>query len=116
MVVIACTPCLASTLGPTALGAAAALGLVKQSKKKKKKKKTSKNKKGGGELEMSQKDYEAMVIEQNKSINEDRIRMIQQKEKEKERMNLKMRQLKIRKEDMRKEYERVINGETEGYL
>ena len=47
MVVIACTPCLASTLGPTALGAAAALGLVKESKKKKKKK-TSKNKKGGG--------------------------------------------------------------------
>ena len=47
MVLIACTPCLASTLGPAALGAATVLDL-KGSKKKKKKKKTSKKKKGGG--------------------------------------------------------------------
>ena len=46
MVVIACTPCLASTLGPVALGAATVLGL--KGSKKKNKKKTSKGKKGGG--------------------------------------------------------------------
>lgn len=46
MVVVACTPCLASTLGPVALGAATFLGL--KGSKKKNKKKTSKKKKGGG--------------------------------------------------------------------
>ena len=48
MVVIACTPCLASTVGPVALGAATVLGLKGSKKKKKTKKKTSKGKKGGG--------------------------------------------------------------------
>ena len=41
MVVIACTPCLASTLGPTALGAATFLGL-KESKKRRRRKRRRK--------------------------------------------------------------------------
>lgn len=49
MVVIACTPCLASTLGPTALSVATFVGLnntdkKKNKKKNKKKKKTKQNK------------------------------------------------------------------------
>ena len=62
-----------------------------------------KDKKGGGELELTQKEYEAMVREQNESMNEDRIMIMKQKQKEKERMNLEMRKLLIRQEDMRTE-------------
>ena len=46
MVVIACTPCLASTLGPAVFGAATVVG-INRTTKKKTKKKTKKGKKGG---------------------------------------------------------------------
>ena len=185
MVVIACTPCLASTLGPAALSVATLVGL-NGSKKKKKKKKTmkgggKKNKKKndfskkinkschdecekvkktfptimrklgkqmgldkkeiekrikehdkhcegnciklmkdkdvikdlikamkGGSGYETQEDYEAMVREQNESMNEDRIRMIKQRQKEKERMNLELRRRLIRQEDMRKECDMLV--------
>ena len=70
--------------------------------------KAMKDKKGGGELELTQKEYEAMVREQNESMNEDRIRMIKQKQKDKERMNLELRRLLIRQEDMRKECDMLV--------
>ena len=189
MVVIACPPCLASTLGPAALSVATiGINEGKDKKRKKKtmkggkKKKDKKNKKkndyskkinkschdecekvkktfptimrklgkqmgldkkeiekrikehnkhcesnciklmkdkdvikdlikamkGGGELEMTQEDYEAMVREQNESMNEDRIRMIKQKQKDKERMNLELRRVLIRQEDMRKECDKLV--------
>tara|TARA_Y100000768_G_C23939127_1_gene664170 strand:- start:516 stop:1484 length:969 start_codon:yes stop_codon:yes gene_type:complete len=184
MVVIACTPCLASTLGPAALSVATVVGINSQKKKKKKntkkkmkggKKKNNLSKKikkschdecekvkktfptimrklgkqmgldkkeiekrikehnkhcegnciklmkdkdiikdiikamkGGGELEMTQEDYESMVREQNESMNEDRIRMIKQRQKEKERMNLELRRRLIRQEDMRKECDKLV--------
>ena len=182
MVVIACAPCLASTLGPAALSVATIVGLNDTDKKKNKKKKGGKNKKkndfskkinkschdecekvkktfptimrklgkqmgldkkeiekrikehnkhcesnciklmkdkdvikdiiqamkGGGELEMTQEDYEAMVREQNESMNEDRIRIMEQKQKDKERMNLELRRLLIRQEDMRKECDKLV--------
>tara|TARA_Y100001936_G_scaffold106076_1_gene104208 strand:- start:1216 stop:2187 length:972 start_codon:yes stop_codon:yes gene_type:complete len=47
MVIIACSPCLASTLGPTALSVATVVGINSQKKKKKKKKNTKKKMKGG---------------------------------------------------------------------
>ena len=186
MVVIACSPCLASTLGPAALSVATVVGI--NSQKKKKKKNTKKKKKmkggkknndlskkikkschdecekvkktfptimrklgkqmgldkkeiekrikehnkhcegnciklmkdkdiikemvkamkGGGELEMTQEEYEAMDKEQNESMHEDRIRMIERKQKEKERMNLELRRLLIRQEDMRKECDMLV--------
>lgn len=185
MVVIACTPCLASTLGPAALSVATLVGL-NGSKKKKKKKKTmkgggKKNKKKndfskkinkschdecdkvkktfptimrklgkqmgldkkeiekrikehnkhcegnciklmkdkdvikdlikamkGGSGYETQEDYEAMVREQNESMNEDRIRVIKQRQKEKERINLELRRRLIRQEDMRKECDMLV--------
>ena len=64
--------------------------------------------KGGGELELTQREYEAMIKEQNESMNEDRIRMIKQKQKEKERMNLELRRRLIRQEDMRKECDKLV--------
>ena len=70
--------------------------------------KAMKDKKGGGELELTQKEYEAMVREQNESMNEDRIMIMKQKQKEKERMNLEMRKLLIRQEDMRKECDMLV--------
>ena len=186
MVVIACSPCLASTLGPAALSVATVVGINSQKKKKKKntkkkkkmkggKKKNDLSKKikkschdecekvkktfptimrklgkqmgldkkeiekrikehnkhcegnciklmkdkdiikemvkamkGGGELEMTQEEYEAMDKEQNESMHEDRIRMIERKQKEKERMNLELRRLLIRQEDMRKECDMLV--------
>ena len=63
--------------------------------------------KGGSGYE-TQEDYEAMVREQNESMNEDRIRMIKQKQKDKERMNLELRRLLIRQEDMRKECDMLV--------
>tara|TARA_B100000579_G_scaffold393698_1_gene370500 strand:+ start:1775 stop:2746 length:972 start_codon:yes stop_codon:yes gene_type:complete len=183
MVVIACTPCLASTLGPAALSVATLVGLNGSKKKKrtmkgggkKNKKKNDFSKKinkschdecekvkktfptimrklgkqmgldkkeiekrikehnkhcesnciklmkdkdvikdiikamkGGGELEMTQEDYEAMVREQNESMNEDRIRMIKHRQKEKERINLELRRRLIRQEDMRKECDMLV--------
>ena len=187
MVVIACTPCLASTLGPAALSVATLVGLNGSKKKKRtmkggKNKKNKKNKKkndfskkinkschdecekvkktfptimrklgkqmgldkkeiekrikehnkhcesnciklmkdkdvikdiiqamkGGGELEMTQEDYEAMVREQNESMHEDRIRIMEQKQKDKERMNLDLRRLLIRQEDMRTECDKLV--------
>ena len=194
MVVIACTPCLASTLGPTALSIATIVGInegkdkkrkkktMKGGKKKKDKKKKDKNnnglsnkikkschdecnkgkklmsvimnkqgkkmglskeeikkriqeyddhcesnciqllkdkdilkeilkkvkdKKGGSGYE-TQEDYEAMVKEQNESMNEDRIRIMEQKQKEKERINLELRRRLIRQEDMRKECDMLV--------
>ena len=183
MVVIACTPCLASTLGPAALSVATLVGL-NGSKKKKRTMKGGKNKKNkkkndfskkinkschdecekvkktlptimrklgkqmgldkkeiekrikehnkhcesnciklmkdkdvikdiikamkGGSGYETQEDYEAMVREQNESMNEDRIRMIKQKQKDKERMNLELRRLLIRQEDMRKECDMLV--------
>ena len=115
MVVIACTPCLASTLGPAALSVATVGGINSQKKKKKKnrkekkkkKKNTSKNKKGGSGYE-TQEDYESMIREQNESMNEDRIRMIKQRQKEKERMNIELRRRLIRQEDMRKECDKLV--------
>ena len=53
MVVIACTPCLASTLGPTALSVATFVGLNNTDKKKNKKK--NKKKKGGGKKQKNKK-------------------------------------------------------------
>ena len=53
MVVIACTPCLASTLGPTALSVATFVGLNNTDKKKNKKK--NKKKKGGGKKQKNNK-------------------------------------------------------------
>ena len=182
MVVIACAPCLASTLGPTALSVATIVGLNDTDKKKNKKKKGGKKKKkndlskkikktchdecekvkktfptimrklgkqmgldkkeiekrikehnkhcesnciklmkdkdvikdiiqamkGGGELEMTQEDYEAMVKEQNESMHEDRIRIMEKKQKDKERMNLELKRLLIRQEDMRTECDRLV--------
>ena len=186
MVVIACSPCLASTLGPAALSVATVVGINSQKKKKKKntkkkkkmkggKKKNDLSKKikkschdecekvkktfptimrklgkqmgldkkeiekrikehnkhcegnciklmkdkdiikemvkamkGGGELEMTQEEYEAMDKEQNESMHEDHIRMIERKQKEKERMNLELRRLLIRQEDMRKECDMLV--------
>ena len=183
MVVIACTPCLASTLGPAALSVATLVGL-NGSKKKKRTMKGGKNKKNkkkndfskkinkschdecekvkktfptimrklgkqmgldkkeiekrikehnkhcesnciklmkdkdvikdiikamkGGSGYETQEDYEAMVREQNESMNEDRIRMIKQRQKEKERMNLELRRRLIRQEDMRKECDMLV--------
>ena len=183
MVVIACTPCLASTLGPAALSVATLVGL-NGSKKKKRTMKGGKNKKNkkkndfskkinkschdecekvkktfptimrklgkqmgldkkeiekrikehnkhcesnciklmkdkdvikdiikamkGGSGYETQEDYEAMVREQNESMNEDRIRMIKQRQKEKERMNLELRRRLIRQEDMRKECDKLV--------
>lgn len=185
MVIIACSPCLASTLGPTALSVATVVGINSQKKKKTKKKKKMKggkeNKKKndfskkinkschdecekvkktfptimrklgkqmgldkkeiekrikehdkhcegnciklmkdkdvikdlikamkGGSGYETQEDYEAMVREQNESMNEDRIRMIKQRQKEKERMNLELRRRLIRQEDMRKECDKLV--------
>ena len=185
MVIIACSPCLASTLGPTALSVATVVGINSQKKKKTKKKKKmkggKKNKKKndfskkinkschdecekvkktfptimrklgkqmgldkkeiekrikehdkhcegnciklmkdkdvikdlikamkGGSGYETQEDYEAMVREQNESMNEDRIRMIKQRQKEKERMNLELRRRLIRQEDMRKECDKLV--------
>ena len=186
MVVIACTPCLASTLGPAALSVATLVGLNGSKKKKRtmkggKNKKNKKNKKKndfskkinkschdecekvkktfptimrklgkqmgldkkeiekrikehnkhcesnciklmkdkdvikdiikamkGGSGYETQEDYEAMVREQNESMNEDRIRMIKQKQKDKERMNLELRRVLIRQEDMRKECDKLV--------
>ena len=185
MVVIACTPCLASTLGPAALSVATLVGLNGSKKKKRtmkgggKKNKKNKKKndfskkinkschdecekvkktfptimrklgkqmgldkkeiekrikehdkhcegnciklmkdkdvikdlikamKGGSGYE-TQEDYESMVREQNESMNEDRIRMIKQRQKEKERMNLELRRRLIRQEDMRKECDKLV--------
>ena len=185
MVIIACSPCLASTLGPTALSVATVVGINSQKKKKTKKKKKmkggKKNKKKndfskkinkschdecekvkktfptimrklgkqmgldkkeiekrikehdkhcegnciklmkdkdvikdlikamkGGSGYETQEDYESMVREQNESMNEDRIRMIKQRQKEKERMNLELRRRLIRQEDMRKECDKLV--------
>ena len=185
MVIIACSPCLASTLGPTALSVATVVGINSQKKKKKKKKNTKKKMKGGKkknnlskkikkschdecekvkktfptimrklgkqmgldkkEIEKrikehnkhcegnciklmkdkdiikdiikamkggsgyeTQEDYEAMVREQNESMNEDRIRMIKHRQKEKERINLELRRRLIRQEDMRKECDKLV--------
>ena len=183
MVVIACTPCLASTLGPAALSVATLVGL-NGSKKKKRTMKGGKNKKNkkkndfskkikktchdecekvkktfptimrklgkqmgldkkeiekrikehnkhcegnciklmkdkdiikdiikamkGGSGYETQEDYEAMVREQNESMNEDRIRIMEKKQKDKERMNLELRRVLIRQEDMRKECDRLV--------
>ena len=187
MVIIACSPCLASTLGPTALSVATVVGINsqkenrKKNKKKKKMKGGKKNKKKndfskkinkschdecekvkktfptimrklgkqmgldkkeiekrikehdkhcegnciklmkdkdvikdlikamkGGSGYETQEDYESMVREQNESMNEDRIRMIKQRQKEKERMNLELRRLLIRQEDMRTECDKLV--------
>lgn len=116
MVVIACTPCLASTLGPTALSVATFVGLNNTDKKKNKKKnkkkkgggKKQKNNKRGGSGYETQEDHEAMIREQNESMNEDRIRIMKQKQKEKERMNMELRRLLIRQEDMRKECDKLV--------
>ena len=187
MVIIACSPCLASTLGPTALSVATVVGINsqkenrKKNKKKKKMKGGKKNKKKndfskkinkschdecekvkktfptimrklgkqmgldkkeiekrikehdkhcegnciklmkdkdvikdlikamkGGSGYETQEDYESMVREQNESMNEDRIRMIKQRQKEKERMNLELRRRLIRQEDMRKECDKLV--------
>ena len=187
MVIIACSPCLASTLGPTALSVATVVGINsqkenrKKNKKKKKMKGGKKNKKKndfskkinkschdecekvkktfptimrklgkqmgldkkeiekrikehdkhcegnciklmkdkdvikdlikamkGGSGYETQEDYESMVREQNESMNEDRIRMIKQRQKEKERMNLELRRRLIRQEDMRKECDMLV--------
>ena len=64
--------------------------------------------KGGGELELTQREYEAMIKEQNESMNEDRIRMMEQKQKDKERMNLELKRLLIRQEDMRTECDKLV--------
>ena len=187
MVIIACSPCLASTLGPTALSVATVVGINsqkenrKKNKKKKKMKGGKKNKKKndfskkinkschdecekvkktfptimrklgkqmgldkkeiekrikehdkhcegnciklmkdkdvikdlikamkGGSGYETQEDYESMVREQNESMNEDRIRIMEQKQKDKERMNLELRRLLIREEDMRKECDMLV--------
>ena len=47
MVLIACTPCLASTLGPAALSVATIVGINDKNKKKKKKMKGGKKEKKG---------------------------------------------------------------------
>ena len=188
MVVIACTPCLASTLGPAALSVATiGINEGKDKKRKKKtmkggkKKKDKKNKKKndfskkikkschdecekvkktfptimrklgkqmgldkkeiekrikehnkhcegnciklmkdediikdiikamkGGSGYETQEDYEAMIREQNESMNEDRIRIMEQNQKDKERMNLELRRLLIRQEDMRTECDKLV--------
>ena len=188
MVIIACTPCLASTLGPAALSVVTVMGLNDKDKKKtkkkkktikggKKKKKEKKNDlsnkinktchdecekvkktfpaimrklgkqmgldkkeiekrikehnkhcesnciklmkdvdimkdivkamKGGSGYE-TQEEYDKMIKEQNESMNEDRIRIMEQKQKDKERMNLELRRLRIRQEDMRKECSNLV--------
>jgi len=109
MVVVACTPCLASTLGPVALGAATFLGLKGSKKKKKtKKKKTSKGKKGGSGYE-TQQEYEKMdspnefygsTVFNRQSSQELRNNELKRK--------MEMRQLKIRQEDMRKECDKLV--------
>ena len=63
--------------------------------------------KGGSGYE-TQEDYDKMIQEQNESMNQDRIRIMEQKQKDKERMNLELRRLLIRQEDMRKECDRLV--------
>ena len=107
MVVIACTPCLASALGPAAIGAATLVGL-KGSKKKKKKKKTSKNKKGGSGYE-TQQEYEKMdspnEFYESTVLNRQTSQELRNNELKRK---MEMRRLKIRQEDMRKECDKLV--------
>ena len=107
MVVIACTPCLASALGPAAIGAATLVGL-KGSKKKKKKKKTSKNKKGGSGYE-TQQEYEKMdspnEFYESTVFNRQTSQELRNNELKRK---MEIRRLKIRQEDMRKECDKLV--------
>ena len=76
MVIITCTPCIASTVGPIALGTLTTLGIYqgekkrkrtqkkdKKKKNKKKKNKKKKNKQKGGSGYETQEEYESMLRE-----------------------------------------------------
>ena len=115
MAVLACAPCLSSTITPLAVGSLTYLGLKRgQNKRKKKKvkkkkkitnvKKKKKTQKGGSGYE-TQEEHENMIKELNKDINDDITNTKKQREKQ---IKLEQHKLEIRKKYMRKECDKLV--------
>ena len=92
--VVACAPCLASTLAPVATGALAALGLREM------------NKKGGSGYE-TQEEYEKMN-NPNELLYSQTSQTSQELRNNELKRKIEMRRLKIRQEDMRKECDKLV--------
>lgn len=118
MAIITCTPCIASTLGPTALGTLTAMGIYKERKKKgRKKKKTIKKRKkqrGGSGME-SKEDFEKMMSENERLMDEQETYFQEQRKKKEEQRKKNIKTFNIECSEFLKFIQRNFPGKFDEY-